>query len=176
MFHTLKEQGQLITPFPRSSPWKTTKNWSKMDHTDCSMHRVLHMGGAMHTGKPFCRVWWVRADKWHKQFARWRPWESSRSCPFDTCLSEISQGWVRDHEISNWNQELSKRWHLYMDPSSQRSKRLEFCNFQGSVVGFSLKTLLGDLALYEVKRAFKLGGWHWVRPSGCNPLFYYFYQ
>ena len=45
-----------------------------------------------------------------------------------------------------------------MDPSSKRSKGLEFCYLQGSVVGFSLKTLLGDLALYEVKRDFMLGG------------------
>ena len=40
LFHTLKEQGQLITSSPRSSPWKTTQNWSKQDHTDCPMLRV----------------------------------------------------------------------------------------------------------------------------------------
>ena len=45
--------------------------------------------------------------------------------------------------------------HLY-GSLIQEIQRLEFCNLQGSVVGFSLKTLLGDLDLYEVKRDFML--------------------
>jgi len=45
-----------------------------------------------------------------------------------------------------------------MDPSSQISNGLELGNLQRGAAGFSLKTLLGDLALYEVKRAFKLRG------------------
>ena len=40
LLHFLKEQGQLITSSPRSSPLKTTHKWSKLDHTESSMQRV----------------------------------------------------------------------------------------------------------------------------------------
>ena len=43
LFHSLKEQGKLITSSPRSSPWKTIQNWSKLDHKDCSVLRVWHI-------------------------------------------------------------------------------------------------------------------------------------
>ena len=87
---------------------------------------------------------------------------------------------TKNYQWNDTNQ-TPKSWLTLLQTSIYGSlileiQMLEFCNLQGSVVGFSLKTLLVDLALYEVKRAFVLGGWRWVRKSGCNSLFCYFYQ
>ena len=121
---------------------------------------------------------WAREYKWHKHFARWKPKESSRNYSFDTFLSEFAQGWVRDLKspsgTKNYQRddtnENPRSWLTPLQISIngsliQEIERLEFGNLQRGAVGFSLKTLLGDLALCEVKRAFKLGGWCWVKPS-----------
>ena len=115
LLHTLKEQGQLITSSPRSSPQKNAQNWSKLDHTDCSMLRVwcislaAHRGcdayhlpsvqGAMHTKFLLFRPHSSALDKWQGKNVRWKIMESSRSFPYDICLSIFNQGWVRDHHF-----------------------------------------------------------------------------
>ena len=114
----------------------------------------------MHTENPFCRVWWARVDKWQRQFARWMIMESSRNFSCDTCLSKFAQGWVRDHQspsgIKNYQREDTNQnprsWltpynHLYMDPSSQRSRGWNFVSCKEVLlVSWWNIIVLGDLS------------------------------
>ena len=109
---------------------------------------------------PFYGVWWARVDKWQGQSARWRIMESSRNFSCDTCLSEFAKGWVRDHEspngIKNYQREDTnqnpRRWltpynHLYMDPSSQRSRGWNLVSCRELLLVFWWNFIvLGDLS------------------------------
>ena len=92
--------------------------------------------------------------------ARWKIMEPSRSFPSDTCLSIFDQGWVRDHHSPVEAGTIKEKTlikipeddsplcnHLYMDPSSQRSRGWNFVSYREVLVVFWCTFIvLGDIS------------------------------
>ena len=93
------------------------KNCSKLVKT--GSFQLLHRQSALHFKNPFYGVRWARSDKWPCHSTRWRGMETSRNFSCDTCLSELDQGWVRDHQSpsgsKNYEREDTNQitsWHI----------------------------------------------------------------